>query len=81
MESPKYEIGDLVMLKGTTLKTRSVSKKIDIKLRGPFQIGNVIILTAIQVTLPRLWWIHKVFLVNSLEPDRTSIQQEAVDPT
>jgi hypothetical protein len=50
---PKYEVGDLVMLKGINLKTRRLSKKIDNKLDGPFQVEKVITPTAIHVTLPR----------------------------
>jgi hypothetical protein len=68
------------MLKGTNLKTRRLSKKLDNKLYGPFQVEKVITLTVIGVTLPRLWGIHNVFQVNLLEPYRTSIWQEAVDP-
>jgi hypothetical protein len=47
-EPPKYEVGDLVMLKGTNLKTRRPSKKLDNKLHGPFQVEKVITPTAIQ---------------------------------
>jgi hypothetical protein len=50
---PKYEVGDLVLLKETNLKTRRPSKKLNNKLDGPFQVEKVITLTAIQVNLPR----------------------------
>jgi hypothetical protein len=53
MESPKYEVGDLVMLKGINLKTRRPSKKLDNNLHGPFQVEKVITPMAIRVTLPR----------------------------
>jgi hypothetical protein len=33
-EPPKYELGDLLMPKGTTLKTRRLTKKVDNKLPG-----------------------------------------------
>jgi hypothetical protein len=35
-EPPKYEVRDLVMLKGTNVETRRLSKKLDNKLHGPF---------------------------------------------
>ena len=79
-EPPKYEVGDLVMLKGTNLKTRRPSKKLDNKLHGPFQVEKVITSTAIRVTLPRSWGIHNVFHVGLLEPYRTSTRRGAVDP-
>jgi hypothetical protein len=41
------------MLKGTNLKTRMPSKKLDNKLYGSFQVEKVITLMAIWVTLPR----------------------------
>jgi hypothetical protein len=71
-EPPKYEVGDLVMLKGTNLKTRRLSKKLDNKLHRPFQVEKVITLTAIRVTLLRSWGIHNIFHVNLLEPYRMS---------
>jgi hypothetical protein len=52
-EPTKYEVGDLVMLKGTNLKTRRLSKKLDNKLDRPFQVEKVITLTVLRVTLPR----------------------------
>jgi hypothetical protein len=66
-EPPKYELRDLVMLKGTNLKTRSPSKKLDNKLYGPFQVEKVITQMAIRITLPKLWRIHNVFYLNLLE--------------
>jgi hypothetical protein len=74
-DSPKYEVGDLVMFKRTYLKTRRLSKKLDNKLYGPFQVEKMITVTPIRVTLPRSWGIHKVFHVNLLEPYQTSIWQ------
>jgi hypothetical protein len=50
---PKYEVGDLEMLKGTNFKTRRPSKKLDNKLHELFQLEKVIIPMAIRVTLPR----------------------------
>jgi hypothetical protein len=35
-ESPKYEVGDVVMLKGTNFKTRRHSKKLDNELHRLF---------------------------------------------
>jgi hypothetical protein len=79
-EPPKYEVGDLVILKGTNLKTRRASNKLDNKLHRLFQVKKVITPTAIQVTLPRSWEIHNVFYINLLDPYQMSIWREAVDP-
>jgi hypothetical protein len=35
-EPPKYNVGNLGMLKGTNLTTRRPFKKLDNKLHGPF---------------------------------------------
>jgi hypothetical protein len=35
-ESPKYKVGDLVMLKRINFKTGRPPKKLDNKLHGPF---------------------------------------------
>jgi hypothetical protein len=80
MEPPKYEVGDLVILKGINLKTRTPCKMHDNKHYRPFQVEMVITLTAIRVTLPRSWGIHNVFHVNLLEPYRMSIRRNAVNP-
>jgi hypothetical protein len=71
-EPPKYEVGDLVMLKETNLNTRRPSKKLDKKLHGPIQVKKVITPMAIRMTLPRLWGIHNVFHFNSLKPYQMS---------
>jgi hypothetical protein len=68
------------MLKRTNLKTRRLSKNLDNKQHGPFQVEKEITLTAIQVILPRSRRIHIVFYFNFLEPYRTSTWREAVDP-
>ena len=41
-ESPAYQIGDLVMLSGRTIKTRRPSRKLDHKYHGPFLVEKVI---------------------------------------
>jgi hypothetical protein len=53
MQPLKHEVGNLVMLKRTILKTSSPSKKLDYKLHGLFQVEKVITPMAIQVILPR----------------------------
>jgi hypothetical protein len=67
-EPPKYEVGDLVMLNGINLKTRTPSKKLNNKLHRGFQVEKVITPKAIWVTLPRTWEIHNIVHVNVLEP-------------
>jgi hypothetical protein len=69
---PKYDIGDLVMLKGTNLKTRRPSKRLDNKLYGPFQVEKGITARIIWVTLPRSWGIHNGFYIKLLEPYESS---------
>jgi hypothetical protein len=41
-EPPKYDIGDRLILKKINLKTKRLSKKLDNKLNGPFQVEKVI---------------------------------------
>jgi hypothetical protein len=67
-QPPKYEVGDLVMLKGINLKTKRPSKKLDNKLHGLFQLKMVITLTAIWVTLPRSLEMYNIFHINLFEP-------------
>jgi hypothetical protein len=52
-EPLKYEVRDLVMLKGINFKTRTVSKMPDYKLYGLFQVVKVITAMAMWVTLLR----------------------------
>jgi len=67
-EPPAYQVGDLVMLDGRNIKTRRLSKKLDHKKHGPFQIEKIVSPLAIRLTLPWRWKIHNVFHVSLLKP-------------
>ena len=56
------------MLNGRNIKTRRPSRKLDHKLHGPFRIEEVVSNTAIRLSLPKTWKIHKVFHVSLVEP-------------
>jgi len=67
-ESPKYQIGDLVMLNGRNIKTRRPSWKLDHKNHGRFQVEKIVLPLAVRLTLSRKWKIYNVFHVLLLEP-------------
>jgi hypothetical protein len=50
-ESPKYSVGDLVMLNWKNLKTIYPSKKFDAKLHGCFKVSLVLSPTTIKLEL------------------------------
>lgn len=41
-ESPKYKIGDMVWLSTKNMKTEKLSKKLDHKMIGPYQIKALV---------------------------------------
>ena len=41
-EEPKFKVGDWVMVNARNIKTKCATKKLDYKLRGEFQIENLI---------------------------------------
>jgi hypothetical protein len=52
-ELPRNNQGDLVMFSGKNIKTRRPSRKLDHKLYGPFEILELISLTAIRLRLTK----------------------------
>jgi hypothetical protein len=48
-EAPKYSKGDLVMLSGKNIRNRCPCKKLDHKLHGPFEITEIISVTAVRL--------------------------------
>jgi len=80
-EPPAYQVGDLVMLSGHNTKTRRLTKKLDHKNHGHFQIEKIVSPLAVRLTLPWKWKIHNVFHVLLLEPFRTSEQRPPPDPS
>ena len=79
-ESPAYQIGDLVMLPGRTIKTRQPSRKLDHKYHGPFQVEKVVSPSAVRLTLPHKWKKHPTFHVSEIEPFKAG-SRPAPDPT
>jgi len=80
-ETPKYQIGDLVMLNGRNIKTRRHSRKLDHKNHGPFQVEQIVSPLTVRLMLPRKWKIHNVFHVSLLEPYRTSEHRAPPNPS
>ena len=79
-ESPAYQIGDLVMLSGRTIKTRRPSRKLDHKYHGPFQVEKVISPSAVRLTLTYKWKKHPTFHVSEIKPFKAG-SRPAPDPT
>jgi len=52
-EAPKMKVGDLVMHSSKNLRTRRLSKKLDHKMQGPFEIEKVVFPNAVMLKLPR----------------------------
>jgi hypothetical protein len=67
-DAPEFKIWDLVMLDRRHIQTRWPKDKLDHKKHGPFTIGKVISLTAMQLSLPRKWKIHNTFHISLLKP-------------
>ena len=65
---PEYQLGNLVILNGRNIQTCHLSRKLNPKNYGPFQIEKIVSPLAIQLTLPRKWKIHNVFHVSLIEP-------------
>jgi len=80
-ETPKYQIGDLVMLNGRNIKTRRTSRKLDHKNHGTFQVEKIVLPLAVRLTLPWKWKIHTVFHLSLLKPYRTSEHPVPPDPS
>jgi len=68
--APVYQLGNMVMPNGKTLKTRRPASKFDPKLHGPFEVMKV--MTPIAPTLELHWWwrMHHGFNVWLIEPSR-----------
>jgi hypothetical protein len=64
----QFDIGDMVWLLSTNIKTARPSKKLDWKRLGPFPIVKRIGIQAYQLRLPLSMKIHNVFHVSLLEP-------------
>ncbi len=67
-DTPKYQNGDLVWLKGRHLRTNQPTAKLAPKRHGPFLIIQVMSPINYQLKLPTQWSIHDVFHINLLTP-------------
>jgi hypothetical protein len=52
-DTPEFKIMDLVILDGRHIQTRQLKDKLDYKMHGPLAIEKVVLLTAMQLSLPR----------------------------
>lgn len=81
--APEYEIGDLVWLDSTNIKTTRPMKKFDDKWFGPFPITKIVSRAAVKLSLPAQMKIHPVFSVTRLRPfipDRILERQQPPPP-
>ena len=69
-----FHAGDLVMLNGKNVRTRRAAKKLDAKLFVPFKVVKLVDRsgTAVELELPKRWYVHDVFHISLLEPYRAS---------
>ncbi len=69
-DTPKYQNGDLVWLKGHHLRTNQPTAKLVPKRHGPFPIIQVMSPVNYRLKLPTQWSIHDVFHIDLLTPYR-----------
>jgi len=68
-DKPKFKVGNWVMVNAKNIKTKRLTKKLDYKLRGKFQIKKLICTCAYRLKLlPMACKIHLVFHISLLEP-------------
>lgn len=70
IDGPRYKVGDLVLLSLKNIKTKRPSKKLDLKLAGPYPIIENIGSHAHRLQLPPTMKIHNVFHTSLLQPYR-----------
>jgi len=71
-EPPAYQVEHLVMLSWRNIRMHRLTKKLDHKNHGPFQIEKIISPLTVRLTLRRKWKIHNVFHLSLLKPYPTS---------
>ena len=59
MEHPSYEIGDIVMLNARNIRTKRPTKKLALKLYGPFRVLKKIGSRSFQLELQTPWQISQ----------------------
>lgn len=65
-ETPDLQVGDLVLLEGTNIRTDRPTKKLGPKRLGPYRVTKKISTHAYQLELPPSMKIHNVFHVSLL---------------
>jgi len=74
------KVGDQLLLNVNNIHTKRLSKKLNPKLYGPFQIIEKLGNRAFTLEISRRWKIHPIFHASLLELYRTSIQDEREPP-
>jgi hypothetical protein len=72
-DTPKYQVGDQVWLKGWHLCTNQPTVKLTPKRHRPFTVVQVMSPVNYQLELPTQWSIHDVFHTDLLTPYRETI--------
>ena len=68
-KEPKFKVGAWVMDNAENIKTKHLTKKLNYKLRGKFQIEKLIGTCAYKLKLPPIAGkIHSVFQISLCEP-------------
>jgi hypothetical protein len=69
-DTPKYQVGDQVWLKGRHLRTNQPTAKLAPKCHRPFKVVQVMSPVNYRLELPTQWSIHDVFHTDLLTPYR-----------
>jgi len=83
-EQPSIEVGDLVMLNAKNIRTKRPSKKLSLKLEGPFKVVEKKGSRPYKLEISPRWKIHPVCHVSLLDPyqasNRPDLEQPPQDP-
>jgi hypothetical protein len=67
-DTPKFQLGDLVWLKGRNLRTVQPTAKLMPKRHGLFRVTQVMSAVNYRLELPTQWSIHPIFHIDLLTP-------------
>ena len=80
-QQPDIKVGDLIRLNGKNIRTKRPTKKLSLRLHGPFKVLEVKKgERAFKLEISPRWKIHPVFHVSLLEPNRGSVREEREHP-